>query len=224
MAFGREQSPRMLESVVVLFSHVQERELVAHHAEVNPLPAQLRALGRDGLRSLESSRRVDGEPFVFHNLRENLVPADVSICFFQLCFPTRLFFAKAYCSLAQPLAKLRFRARPFRGLARVLLFLRLSQHGSVFFRVCLDPCLRALLQRAQLLVFSEIVVLRFCLFCVFLDCFLPTRQSFRKPMRIVCESILVLRLRNSKPLAALPPTNSVPLNGEQHSKQLCSQH
>ena len=54
LAFGREQIPRMLESVFVLFSHVQERELVAHHVEVNPLPAQLRALGRDGLRSLES--------------------------------------------------------------------------------------------------------------------------------------------------------------------------
>ena len=40
MAFGHEQSPRTLESVVVLFSHVQERELVAHHVEVNPLPAQ----------------------------------------------------------------------------------------------------------------------------------------------------------------------------------------
>ena len=80
MAFGREQIPRMLESVLVLFSHVQERELVAHHVEVNPLPAQLCALGRDGLRSPESSRRVDGEPFVFHNLREDLVLADVSIC------------------------------------------------------------------------------------------------------------------------------------------------
>ena len=91
MAFGREQIPHMLESVIVLFSHVQERGLVAHHVEVNPLPAQLRALGRGGLRSIESSRRVDGEPFVFHNLREDLVLADVSICFLRaLLLDTRL--------------------------------------------------------------------------------------------------------------------------------------
>ena len=39
MAFGSEKNQRVLEGVVVLRSHVQERELVAHHVEVNPLPA-----------------------------------------------------------------------------------------------------------------------------------------------------------------------------------------
>ena len=52
--------------------------------------------------SLESSRRVDCEPFVFHNLREDLVLADVSICFLPaLLLDSGSSLAKAYCSLAQ---------------------------------------------------------------------------------------------------------------------------
>ena len=132
MAFGREYVPRMLESVVVLFSHVQEHELAAHHVEVNPLPAQLRALGRDGLRSLESSRRVDGEPFAFHNLREDIVLADVSICFLPALLLDAVLLCHSILLFGPVLAKLRFRARPFRGLVRVLLVWRhLPQHGSV---------------------------------------------------------------------------------------------
>ena len=113
MAFGREQIPRMLESVVVLFSHVQERDLVTHHVEVNPLPAQLRALGRDGLRSLETSSRVDGEPFVFHNLREDLVLADVSICFLPALLLDTALLCPGILYSGPVSTKLRFRARPF---------------------------------------------------------------------------------------------------------------
>ena len=122
MAFGRKQIPSMLECVVVLFLHVQKRELVAHQVEVNPLPAQLRALGCDGLRSLESSRRVDGAPFVFHNLREDLVLADVSICFLPALLLDTTLHCQGILLFGPVLAKLRFRARPCRGLVRALLF------------------------------------------------------------------------------------------------------
>ena len=155
-------------------------ELVAHHAEVNPLPAQrtwtwwtalasqLEARRRRTLRLPQSSRGPRTR-----RCQHLLFSSSASRHGSSLPRHTALW--------AQSWRNLRFRARPFRGLVRVLLFWRLSQHGSVFFRVCLDPCLHTLLQRAQFLVFSKMVVLQFCLFCVFLDCFLPLGNHFGNP-------------------------------------------
>ena len=86
---------------------------VAHHVEVNPLPAQLRALGRDGLRSLESSRRVDGAPFVFHNLREDLVLADASICFLPALLLDTALLCQGILLLAQSWRNCAFVLVPF---------------------------------------------------------------------------------------------------------------
>ena len=103
----------MLESAVVLLPHVQERELVAQHFEVNPLPAKVQALGRDGLRSPESSRRVDGEPFVFHNIREDLALAHISICFLPALLLDAAFHCQVVLLFGPFLATLRFRASLF---------------------------------------------------------------------------------------------------------------
>ena len=172
--------------VWVLLSRVQERELVAHHVEVNPLPAQLRAFGRGGLRSLGSSMRVDGEPFASHNLREDLVLGDVSICFLPALLLEVAFLCRDTLLFGQVLAERRFRARPFRGLEHVLLCWRhLPHHGSVLLRAALCFSAHSSLSSAR----SSLCDSALCV--VLVDRVFPLVDHVGKLMRIVCESILV---------------------------------
>ena len=164
---------RMLKRVVVLLPYVQEREPLAHHVEVNSLPAQLRTLGRDGLRSSESSKRVDSvRSFVFRNLRENIVVTHVNIGH-VLSRPAHT----ALWPCVGETARLRARGRPFLDGA--------SFHSTAAYSAerVLIPCC------------AVFFTVRCCFVSGHRERFLPQRDHVGNAMVIVCGSIVVIGRR-----------------------------